>query len=651
MSNPWDKDPIVTKTGAAKAAPWANDPIVRKGYVNKVKGAFTDAAKKLSDDATAKDSSKRDALGDVVNLVTAPLTEAALPPFRSAANALESRGIRAGTMTLNGPRYMDTEGHAKTLLDTAVTATGLGMPARALPARAAAAAAPKVNVMAQNAERLRSAGVTPYVALADAGRGKVAATNVIAENPIAGIAVRSRLRNTIDEVGAAASARAAEFGSARGRQATGEAIQSGVDRFANARVKPPESVSAPARNTSFTAKAKTVYDRAFEPILKAEQNAVTQNLNRAQRAKNMGGAPAIGGVKEAIVPAKTMETLGAINNRVNAPELSKVLSEGPFQRVSQALQTDGANVRFTDLRGLRTWVREAQGNPTLRDSIGSANLQRLEGALTEDIYANAASLAGPKAAAHLKRADDFYRAGSNRINNSLNTYFKALSGETAYSKVVSAAGSSSTADAKTLVALKRSLKPEDWGDVSANVLSELGKPLPGAAEVGNDAGFSVSTFVSNYNKLSPRGKDILFGSTGGGGGKATGLRKALEDLAWAADQAKKIEKGANASKSAVAGQSIATIAGLANPGTTIPTATGLSGFYLTGEALTNPRVLKILTKSIKQKMTPQQTVKALSNVIDITPYLRPATSAAAVANQAGSSTSQVIPSVAAEEDR
>jgi hypothetical protein len=269
--------------------------------------------------------------------------------------------------------------------------------------------------------------------------------------------------------------------------------------------------------------------------------------------------------------------------------------------------TAAKDISFSDLRRLRTFVREAKSKPELRQSIGDANLNRLESALTQDIFTNAETLGSPQLAGQLRRADQYYAAGQARIESALKPFADAKSGETAYNRIVQAAGSGASADGQKLLSLKRSLAPDEWGDVAANAVDALGKPTSANAAT-DGSGFSVNTFVTNYNKLSPRGKDILFGSVGGGGAKAAALRGELENLASVVEDLKGVEKAANSSKTMVGAQTMGTVVGLANPATTLPTAGGLSAMTLTGEMMTNPIAIRWLAKLGQAQATAPATV-------------------------------------------
>ncbi|HET6971722.1 MAG TPA: hypothetical protein VFH92_11395, partial [Phenylobacterium sp.] len=336
-------------------------------------------------------------------------------------------------------------------------------------------------------------------------------------------------------------------------------VQQGVQRFAN------------DRNTvgSFAQKAGQLYDAAFASI-----------------------------PDQVVTTPETTKTLGEILNRVKAPALADAIKSPKVSQLADALASDTGQVTFNDLRELRTWVRQAKGTPELRASIGDADLSRLEGALSHDIGGNAQALGGQGAASKLARADQFYRAGMQRINNALDAFDSAggaQPGESTYRRIIQAAQSGAGADAKKLVALKRSLSPDEWGDVAANAVNELGRPTKGATGAVGGDGFSLSQFMSHYNAMSERGRDVLFGSVGGGGQKATNLRANLDNLARVVDRLKAVEKGANASNTAVAGQAVAMSAGVM---TSLPvTAKVLGGMTLTGEALTNPALVRWLAKA------------------------------------------------------
>jgi hypothetical protein len=366
---------------------------------------------------------------------------------------------------------------------------------------AAAAGAP--NAFASTVQRFDRAGVSPMAAVAG-GRGASAVTNAVAENPFAGALVRGRLRNAVEQTDAAAQRLASGYGETRGPQITGENVQSGVQRFAQDRNAP----------TSFAAKAGARYDDVFNQLDTAMAGKTSPGRASAVVDDQYPGKVTVGGSQ--IETPATSAALGSINAGTQSAAIGDLIADPTLSKAAKALtQAQGAaDMSFNDLRRLRTWTRDAQKNPELRQNIGSANLQRIEGALTQDIYANAAKLGSPDLAQQLRRTDQFYAAGQSRIQNALDSFASAKSGEGAYSRVVQAAGSTASADAQKLLSLKRSLAPDEWGDVAANAISEMGRQAPGAAPAG-EQGFSVSQFVTQLQQPLAEGEGHPLRRAGG----------------------------------------------------------------------------------------------------------------------------------------
>lgn len=456
--------------------------------------------------------------------------------------------------------------------------------ARAAQMASRAARPPRsITALQQRVEKFDRAGVTPTMA-AVGPEGSAQVAKFAAENPLVGGAAKRNLRRSVAETGQAADALAHEYGAPASRPHVGGDVQAGIDTFANQRSNTPGAASLPTRATSFSTKAGALYDAAFARI----PNGVVR-------------------------PVKTQGVVRDVLGNVDAPALRTMLEDPTVKGISEALTQDAGKVTFGDLRALRTYVRTARRNPELRASIGDANLSRMESALTEDIYAAAETLSGGHrfAAQQLRRADQYYAAGSERINSTLGSIFKAPNGEGAYDRLIGAASDGGKADIQRLLSAKRSLPPEMWGDVAATALKRLGKPTAATEEVAAEDAFSINTFVTNYNKLSPEGREVLFGSRGGGGAQATRLRAQLDNLAEVADMQKAVERAANTSNTAVAGQSIATVAGLVT--NTGPTIAALGAVRGLGEVMTNPRFVRWVVR-MQKAPTPQAQAAVLDQL-------------------------------------
>ena len=513
---------------------------------------------------TASDIGRMGAIaGDALSIAAAPVTgvtEAlAVKPAARALSVVPRYGpdVRTGPVQSRpGERLSRGEGEVAWQGD--VRNDLMAVTPRQAPVRPPVTAVTPKITMADTVQAFDRAGVTPSLA-ATQGKGAATITNTVAENFLAGAPTRARLRRNLDEVASSADRIASGYGSNRGPMIAGENVQSGVKRFATDR----------NAATSFSAKSARLYDDAFAAI-----------------------------PNTAVVPREAATTLNDIMTRVSAPALADAMKAPKIEQIAKALATDQGKVSFSDLRELRSWVRLLKKSaPELRQGIAEGDLKRLEGALTRDIYANATALGGPQAARKLQQTDRFYAAGSDRIQKALKAFDGAdgaKSGESTFARIQQAAGSTSSADAQKLLSLKRSLSPDEWGDVAATQIKNMGRVSKGSEAAMEADAFSINNFVTNYAAMSPRARKIMFGSIGGGGSKATSLADELDNLVSVAGRLKAVEKGANGSKTATSLQSVATVSGLLYPPTTAATAWSLGGFAATGEMMTNPVVVRAI---------------------------------------------------------
>ena len=577
-----------------------DDPTVNRGVVGETVRAFKGGVDRLKENSqalysdvtsrktapnliqglkdTASDIGRMGAIaGDALSIAAAPVTgvtEAlAVKPAARALSVVPRYGpdVRTGPVQSRpGERLSRGEGEVAWQGD--VRNDLMAVTPRQAPVRPPVTAVTPKITMADTVQAFDRAGVTPSLA-ATQGKGAATITNTVAENFLAGAPTRARLRRNLDEVASSADRIASGYGSNRGPMIAGENVQSGVKRFATDR----------NAATSFSAKSARLYDDAFAAI-----------------------------PNTAVVPREAATTLNDIMTRVSAPALADAMKAPKIEQIAKALATDQGRVSFSDLRELRSWVRGLRkAAPDLRQGIAEADLKRLEGALTRDIYSNASTLGGPEAARKLQQTDRFYAVGSKRIQNALKAFDGAdgaKSGESTFARIQQAAGSNASADAQKLLSLKRSLSPDEWGDVAATQIKHMGRPTKGAAEgVPDDAAFSISNFVSNYANMSPRARKIMFGSIGGGGSTASSLADELDNLVNVAGALKGVEKGANASKTAVNVQGAVSLAGLVGAATghvsTGLLASVLGSFVATGEMMTNPvavRAIAGLAKASRQ---------------------------------------------------
>jgi hypothetical protein len=220
--------------------------------------------------------------------------------------------------------------------------------------------------------------------------------------------------------------------------------------------------------------------------------------------------------------------------------------------------------------------------------------------MTKDMEA-AALKAGPKTHARWRAANKYYETKLNRDIPIIEEIIKKKYPE----EVMDIVLRSSAKGASRLSLLKKQMPQKQWDATVATTLSNLGLETPGGGSTAQRL-FSPTTFMTNYRKLAPSAKKVLFS-----GGKHAELGKELDDFVRVAGDAKAIEEIANKSKTgsvlmffslfqtiggtagAVAGGAPGFVAGSLTAGSMI----GLP--RLTAKLMVNPRIVRWLSQGIK----------------------------------------------------
>jgi hypothetical protein len=221
-------------------------------------------------------------------------------------------------------------------------------------------------------------------------------------------------------------------------------------------------------------------------------------------------------------------------------------------------EVHGGGLSWADLKDFRSRVGKIIGQPGLSsDGQQITELRSLYGALSRDMEATATA-ESPQTANAFARANTYARARSNRIENVVsmilgNNQDKAP--QTAFEALQRLANDKGGDPIKLARAL-RSMPEEEANSVRATIFDDLGQASAGHQNDKGDV-FSPATFVTNWNKISDRAKNVLF----------TGEhRKAIDDLALVFSGMKSSTKFANNSKTGLYVAGAHTLAvSLANP--------------------------------------------------------------------------------------
>lgn len=298
---------------------------------------------------------------------------------------------------------------------------------------------------------------------------------------------------------------------------------------------------------------------------------------------------------------------GGARSKVLQPALDQI--DGLLNGVQGGMTFDG-------LRATRTDIGRALKDPGMVTGYGNATnaaMGRVYGALTEAMNSTVEAAGGPEAKSLLGRADWYHRAASNTRLPILEKIAEAGTD----AKALDIALSGAKDGGKQLWQLRRSLPETDWGDLSATVFQRLGEPVAGQKEalaLGEGANqFSISSFVTNWNKLSDSAKSALFG-----GKQFEELRPAVDAFARTMGRFKDAAKLTNTSNTAqVAGMAGAiSVSGtqlvsgqVGNAGLTILGTTIAPNLVARG--MTSPKFVRWLTTATNmERMGATEQLKA-----------------------------------------
>ncbi|TXL80464.1 hypothetical protein FHP25_05410 [Vineibacter terrae] len=300
-----------------------------------------------------------------------------------------------------------------------------------------------------------------------------------------------------------------------------------------------------------------------------------------------------------IAPTATQDLVDTMRSELaRAPISRRGALQGPIDRAQGVLDDiDKARVNMETWRNIRADLGRDIDEPLPVRSSGSQNenLKRLYGSMTEDMR-TAAAASGPEAKRAMDLADRYTRFNMTVNVPMLQKIADMGADEQAYQWAIGEARRGGS----RLLQLRKNLTPDEWKVVSATVFDRLGQAAPGArgaAELGGPANdFSVSSFLTNWNKLSNEAKDALFA-----GSRLNDTREAIDQLVRVANRVKDVERVSNpasTARSMLTGGSIALAGERALSGD-IGGAIGILASttavpYVTAKMMTNPAFVRWL---------------------------------------------------------
>jgi hypothetical protein len=169
----------------------------------------------------------------------------------------------------------------------------------------------------------------------------------------------------------------------------------------------------------------------------------------------------------------------------------------------------GTAERGMPSQGLRQLIGAKLAQPDLTGDVDRGQLKMLYSALMQDMRAAVEASGNTKALSALNRADQYTRAGMQRIDNIIEPLVRNNIPEQVFQSMLQGKGQGATLIRTTM----KSLEPEQQKVVAATMLDRLGRARPGTQGAEGDV-FSPRTFLTELNKIDKTARDAVFGPAG-----------------------------------------------------------------------------------------------------------------------------------------
>lgn len=310
-------------------------------------------------------------------------------------------------------------------------------------------------------------------------------------------------------------------------------------------------------------------------------------------------------VSAAIDPTITTPMTNTFNavNKIGKERLAAKLGDSEAVKLVMDAATDPQGLNYAGAQRLKREIGSKMKGIMTESNLNQEELDQLYGALRADVKEAAKNAGGAKGLAAFNRANDYAKNVIERRKELAKIIGKNadVSDKEVFSRIATMAGDTRT-NTNLLKKARKSMSPSEWEDVTSGVITQLG---------GGQKGFSPDTFVTAYSKLTPAGKDTIFGPAG------NPLRNAIEDVNTVAQRYKEVGKTRNFSNTAYGLLAAAGLGDIAYEGmsgleheaaigaTTVPLALLLS----------RPRAAQAIAAALKHKNP--ATLRNLKNVVQM----------------------------------
>lgn len=436
----------------------------------------------------------------------------------------------------------------------------------------APAAARRITQSTEMSDLMKAFSRQQVIPMADQTGGTASrVASAVSRSTLGGIPLAKAAEKSIESARAARDRIAASMGRVTDDTGAGQAAQRGANTFIQ----------------TSAAKGGKLYEAI--PI-KPDRPAALSSTRKALADLN-AGLKSNTELSEMLADSRLMGFQSAIEGRTQDVPIGILDADG--NPITRAVQK-GGGLSWQDLKQFRTYIGEKAGAPSLQSDTSQDALKRLYAALSEDMKATATA-EGPDALRAFNRANAYWAGRQKRIEDTLTAILGPeynKNPEAAFANIERWAREGG--DSARLARLMRSLPDDEAATVRATLFSRMGN-APAGRQTADQNVFSPADFATQWAKLDPRAKSVMF--------PGEKYRQSLDDIARIADAMKRSGEFANVSRTALAGNGVglATMGLMGSP----LAAGGIASSQLAfGSLLASPRFARWLASAPKKPVGP-----------------------------------------------
>lgn len=347
-----------------------------------------------------------------------------------------------------------------------------------------------------------------------------------------------------------------------------------------------------------------------EQVGVSNQPGATISRPSATRPDLMGRPVPVGALSQVSIPGQQIPIYASVPMRADglggSTPVAQVLgqrttviqpsSTGAFSGIGVAPQAHNT-LPFEAVKKTRTLVGNEIADNSMMSDVPRSKWNPLYGALSEDMQ-GAATAAGPQAESALNRANQYTRAGLERMDK-----VAPIVDRPSPEQTFTALSNSLKENVSTFQAVKKILPEDARGSFAGTIIERLGRASAGKQDA--DGGkWSPESFLTNWNRMRPEARaELLSGIP-----NAAEVQGLVENVARATsmmrDNSRMWANPSGTAANATARTVLGTIGfggagaamGLVNPLVPLGAAAGLAGVNLTARAVTSNRIREAMMR-------------------------------------------------------